>query len=295
MISNSFVGRAFHYRGLTVYPLILRRDLDGRSYLSLDDGFGNGSLQVLETGIVAEVAIANRSNIAAFGMAGEILIGGKQNRMLGQDVLIPPQTQVRVPVYCVEKGRWEGDVRQFESKCSLSLPGLRSQAASGASQDAVWGKIAESARTLGCESKTENFQSFYETERVRKEIDDYQKGFRPFWRGAMAGLVICRYGTIVGAEVFGSSNLFSKLQHKILDSYILDCLHYPEVRPFRDVDERDVRNFLDAVHRAQLIYGNTPGEGRSITVSGSANGRALSSGGVVVHLSLFGGASLLSR
>ncbi len=40
-------------------------------------------------------------------LAGEILLGGKQNRVMTEDILLPPlSAPVDLQVYCVEQGRW---------------------------------------------------------------------------------------------------------------------------------------------------------------------------------------------
>jgi hypothetical protein len=261
----------------------------------MDEAFQNGGLAIEDSGRVPEVVVQNRSERRIFLMAGEVVVGGKQNRMIREDVLIPPGERVSVPVYCVEKGRWEGDVREMKARGSMTPPGLRLQAAQKAGQDAVWKEISESARKLSVESKTENLQSFYEEGRVRRQIDEYQKAFRPIWDHRPVGVVVCRFDRIVGAEIFGSSYLFSRLQYKILDSYIVDRLCYPmmERHPRPDVD--DVERFLSRVNQARMTYGSTPGEGRSISISGAVNGSALSAGGVVSHLSLFEPVAVIYR
>jgi len=175
----------------------------------------------------------------------------------------------------------------------LTPPGIRYQASRKARQDEIWGSIRSSSEKLSVKSKTEDFQSVYEDRKVRRDLDEYRKAFRPIWRPQPAGIVVCRFGRIVGAELFGGGYLFSRLQHKILDSYILDRLHYPLMERFPNVSTNDVERFLNRVYRARFTYGTTPGEGRSVSVSGTVNGSALSLGGVAVHLNLFEGVTIM--
>jgi hypothetical protein len=100
-------------------------------------------------------------------------------------------------------------------------------------------------------------------------------------------VVVCRFGRIVGAEVFSSNHLFSRLQQNILDSYVIDRLHYPAIERFRGPGIREIERYLERVRRAQFSYGSTPGDGRSITLSGALNGSALSWSGTAVHVSLY--------
>ena len=296
LIRSVSVGTSYHHRGLTVFPLTLRQDLDWRNYLTLDEGIRSGQVDIIETGVVAQVRIQNRSRSPLFIMSGEVLVGGKQNRMIREDVVVPSRGTVTIGSYCIEKGRWEGEAKQFRSGSTLTLPGLRMKAARKANQDAVWKDIAASGKKLSVKSPTEDFQSLYESEAARRELKGYRAAFRPIWRRAVAGIVVFRFGRIVGAEIFGNLALAQKLQHKILDSYVLDRLHYSMgKRRFRQVTQTEVRRFLDKVHSSRINYSSTPGEGRSVSISGTANGSALSVRGVVVHLNLFEGVTNYRR
>ena len=68
----------------------------------------------------------NRGKAHVLLLAGEILVGGKQNRVLREDILLPPLSGPRpIGVYCVEQGRWNEGRRDFESKSTFADPGLR--------------------------------------------------------------------------------------------------------------------------------------------------------------------------
>lgn len=287
LITDCSVGTPYHHRGLTIFPLTLRHSLDNRSYYTLDDAIARGQIDVRESGSVPEVIITNRSARRVFAMSGEVLIGGKQNRMIREDVLLPPGREIRVPVYCVEKGRWEGAVTELKTQGTLTHPALRFQASKKASQDVLWNEIASSNRSLSSKSETEDYQQIYSDSKTRRELSDFRKAFAQIWRLSPAGVVVCRFGRIVGAEVFGSTELYSRLQHKILDSYVIDRLHYPAIEHFHHPGIREIENYLERVRNAQFSYGNTPGEGRSITLSGALNGSALSWSGTAVHVSLY--------
>ena len=231
------VGRPYHYRGFTIFPLSLRYEPDNRRYLTLDQALGRGSLRIQETGRVSELDVANLGQASVFLLAGEILVGGRQNRMVGQDIVIPPGTQVRVPVYCVEKGRWAGRDDAFASKSGLTLPGLRAAAGRGESQDRVWHEVARSSEAAKAPSRTEDFQAVYDADHVRKEIAGYHDAFRACWRQRLAGFVVCHGEQIVGAELFGNCDLFEGLRDKLLASYALD--HICRTPPGDRGDRRD--------------------------------------------------------
>ncbi len=61
------------------------------------------------SGDVNQLVLLNRSDKPLYLMPGEIIIGGKQDRSIAQETIIPPGDKpVPLDVYCVEHGRWAG-------------------------------------------------------------------------------------------------------------------------------------------------------------------------------------------
>ena len=104
----------------------------------------------------------------------------------------------------------------------------------------------------------------YESSHVRRQLDNYRRQFRKLWYRPQAGLVVCRFGRIVGPDIFGESRLFEVLRRKILDFYALDRLHFAETRIYKSVTPQEVQDFVDRVVRAGIHSEGTPEIGRSI-------------------------------
>jgi hypothetical protein len=64
---------------------------------------------------VPRIKIINRSVHMVFVMAGEQLVGCKQNRVVNASIMVPPQSEVPLPVTCVERGRWRYSSSVFSS------------------------------------------------------------------------------------------------------------------------------------------------------------------------------------
>ncbi len=62
--------------------------------------------EVSESGNVNELLIINKGSAAVLLMDGEILEGAKQNRVVNSSILVPAGVQLKIPVSCVEAGRW---------------------------------------------------------------------------------------------------------------------------------------------------------------------------------------------
>ena len=58
---------------------------------------------------VNQLALLNRSGKPLYLMPGEIIVGGRQDRTIAQEYVIPPGNKpVTIEVFCVEHGRWAG-------------------------------------------------------------------------------------------------------------------------------------------------------------------------------------------
>jgi hypothetical protein len=56
---------------------------------------------------------------------GEQLVGAKQNRIPNMIVLVAAQTEVTIPVSCVEQGRWGYQARHRSSLCGVSAQKMK--------------------------------------------------------------------------------------------------------------------------------------------------------------------------
>ena len=62
--------------------------------------------EVSDAGSVPELMVENKLDVRVFLMDGQELVGAKQNRILNTDVVVPAASTLKIPVSCVEQGRW---------------------------------------------------------------------------------------------------------------------------------------------------------------------------------------------
>ncbi|HWC76057.1 MAG TPA: DUF6569 family protein [Blastocatellia bacterium] len=118
------LGAPISFKNLTVFP-VLGDSLDSNKYITLDEGLKSGKVIITEIGAngrarrigqsrqasddaeVNKLLLTNRSGKTLVLIAGEIVVGGKQDRIVGHDCLIASSNR-RVPldVFCIEPGRW---------------------------------------------------------------------------------------------------------------------------------------------------------------------------------------------
>src|SRR5262245_59458252 len=166
---------------------------------TLEEARASGALTVVERAqaAVPELIAENRGKAYVLLLAGEILIGGKQNRVLREDLLLPPLSGPRnIAVYCVEQGRWNEARKDFESRSSVVQPTVRSQVLRKAEQSRIWSGVAAASRDLRASSPTGSYQAVYDKPEVKAHLD-----------GATKGLDARVAPTAVGAAVFVGASL----------------------------------------------------------------------------------------
>ena len=129
------------YANLAIY-LVHGSATGGAVPLTLQEALAKGSVKVRETGSVNELTVENVGNDEVFVQAGDIVKGGRQDRVLSVDLLLPPRSgEVPIAAFCVEHGRWTArgneDGRQFSSASSampshVAMLAMRAQVGSGA-------------------------------------------------------------------------------------------------------------------------------------------------------------------
>ncbi len=235
---KTLLGDAITYKNLTVVP-VLAKDApkEAKEYLVLDEAFDQKVIKVTEKdggASVNELTLENKSDKALFLMAGEVIIGGKQDRIIGKDTVIQPKEKVAVPVFCVEHGRWteEKGSKEFRSGKSLAHTKLRNEANFKAQQD-VWNEVEKKTKARKVETSTGTYRTITDKDAVKKAIEPYAKEVGPKvdkTNGAdrMIGFVVIVNGKIVGMETFGSPKLFGKVKDKLLRSYYVEAVDLPE-------------------------------------------------------------------
>jgi len=217
--------------------------------LTLEEAQRAGELTISERGreTVPELVVDNRGTSFVLLLAGEILLGGKQNRVLREDLLLPPLSGPRtVGVYCVEQGRWSGDRREFEGKQSFAQPGLRGKVMEGADQRRVWQEVARSvaAAAPAAPSPTASYQHVYDQPEMQRHLAQVEERLHaPRTAGAL-GVAAFVNGQLSGIDLFGRADLFARHWPKLLRAYAVDAYRLAAAPA---LDERALRAEVTAV------------------------------------------------
>jgi hypothetical protein len=257
-----------------------------------------GSLEVTEInegGSVPIIRVTNKSDLMAFLMAGEQLVGAKQNRVLNVSLMVPPSTSLDIPVSCVEAGRWRRHSAKFASGGSMSHGilrkmmskqthlGHRSGGTPTSDQMAVWSEVSRKLSAMGSVSPSQAFEQVYQDYAAR--LNDLSSRLQP--PEGCYGVLFAVAGRIEGADLFDQPGTLAKIWPKLVRAYALDAMELgeSEVPP---ITTEDGSRWLQAAARAETESYPSPGIGRDVRLEATAlSGSALVVDEQAVHLELF--------
>lgn len=264
-------GEPIRYHNLTLVPVGTLRRGPFQRYTLLEQGLKDRSLEVrelsgnVEQAQVSAVEVRNRGNDPVYLLGGEMILGGKQDRIIQQDtVLGTGGAWQKVAVFCVERGRWAGQNMQFQSGGAVAHVALRTAALTG-SQGAVWAEVARSNLQHGTQSQTDTYRRTIQNEALRGKIDPYrQQLLQLFPRDLqLAGLVVGINGQIRVADLFGNPVLFGQLRDKLLSSYILEALGAREDRVAPVLSKGAAQDWLQEARQAKKGKAESAGRAQS--------------------------------
>jgi hypothetical protein len=246
-------------RNLSIYPVISTVTADTSAFLTLDEGLAAGSVRILERGqmesalyrrrnperwprqedpwgggaSVNELMLVNDSSRPLILLAGEVVSGGKQNRIIGADLVVPAKSEpLPLTVFCVEHGRWSPGGAGFGSAQAMAHPEIRKYAQVDKSQRGVWESVERAASGLAAASPTQDYASVLNSPAAKRRVEEvavsiegeYERELRDQIRGRGAvGVVVAINGQLVWSDVFSSPDLFRKYWPKLLRSYVMEA------------------------------------------------------------------------
>jgi ARG/rhodanese/phosphatase superfamily protein len=255
------VGPAAAHGSLLVFWLNVKDGAPPLEVATLDEARKSGALLITERdqASVPELVVENRGKAHVLLLAGEILIGGKQNRVLREDILLPPLSGPRaIGVFCVEQGRWNEGRKDFESKGSFAQPALRSKLLESADQGRVWDSVAKSARAAEvAPSPTGSYQAIYDDGKVQEHLKDVDRGIVSRPPPPAHGAAVYAGGALLGLDLFHSPSLFGREWPKLLRAHAVEAYRRP---PAQDLAESKLRAQVEAaIGQAAKVEGSLRG------------------------------------
>jgi hypothetical protein len=300
---------------LTIFPVVSDKIHDTSNFITLDEGIRSGDVVVTEVGNLhstmrrrppyqarpysgAEVnrlVLVNNSKHPLILLAGEVVTGGKQDRVVGKDRIVPAESDpVDLSVFCVEHGRWTETSAKFDTHASVMLqPSVRKQAMAEQNQQKVWDEVGKSRTAMASKaaaaappvsggsgvgvgggtysvqmnelSSTTSYAKARELGVVKQQVDSivepmqksYESVIKQLRNQNAVGVVVAVKGHIVWADMFASSALLAKYWPKLLDSYATEALTMPGVRG--EVSIKEAEGFLENWQARHEVVDSEPG------------------------------------
>jgi hypothetical protein len=236
ILSKEKAEEAFKYKNLILYPVLggehFSNPTKPSNYIPLEEALKQKKVRIVEDeqsgGEVNQLYIENISKDTVFVMAGEVVKGGKQDRVISDDrVLEPKSGKVPIEVYCVEQNRWtyKSD-RNFSQYHSLSSNSVRKSAAVSKDQSEVWEKVADVTTKQNAHTNTGTYTALTNSTTLNTELAAYLK----FYTAAFAKLPNCvgfvgvSGDKIIGCDIFADNDMLKKQLKNLLQSYSTEAI-----------------------------------------------------------------------
>jgi hypothetical protein len=240
---------------------------------------------VRETSNVNQLEIENLGDDEVFVQAGDIVKGGRQDRTLSVDLVVPPRSgKLAVDAFCVEHGRWtrrgSEPSRQFsESSRYLASKELKLAARQRKQHQDVWNAVSETQRKLRDKAGVEatnpaspsSMQLTMETVAVKTGIQPYLDKLAKVADGErdVVGCAFSVNGKLSSAEVYASPELFQAQWRKLLEAGAVEAFAEAQSAPGTPPDLGSVRTFLDDPPSGKPVEEEIGGRTKLSTVEGA--------------------------
>jgi hypothetical protein len=232
-------GRSFE--NMTVFELLRAQNVDPE-YITLKEALERGAFSVTEVGeggSVPELMVANKGDVAVLIVDGEELRGAKQNRILNTTILVGPKSTMKVPVSCVEHGRWHYNSPEFRESGHMMHREMRmvnvgkvneglarGERSFRSDQQEIWNKVDELASCMGVESSTGAMRDVYEAK--GGDLDGYLKSFQ--LAAGQKGVLVFVDNKPAGMDFVSRDKAFGELFPKLIKSYAMEAMLLGERR-----------------------------------------------------------------
>lgn len=205
------------------------------------------------SGTVNTLFAKNISTDTIFIMAGEVVKGGKQDRVIGQDLVLAPGQEVNLSAFCVEHNRWQttgGNNGQFNGYFNVSSMDIRKIVTEEKNQSEVWNKVDEHTSKNEAGSETKTYTNLANSEEYQKEQAAYLEKFKTAFLsdGSVIGVIAVSGNEVIGCDMFATHQLFSEAYATLLYSYIGHAItNGSEVA----ITNEKVYSYLDEILRSE--------------------------------------------
>ncbi len=202
-----------------------------QSMITMQQGLQKGLVKIKERGnyLVDNInilLIENRSNQNLLLKSGDIISGGRQDRVIAKDTILPPgKQQYTIPVYCIEENRWSNHEKKFEYKGSAAA-GLQKIIDSVHNQTKLWGEIRKLLK-VNNQTSSSSYAALLTNKKIVDTSNQYVRYFLQQFNkrdSSMVGFIASTGSHVLGAEVFVTADLFYQTLSSLLFKYSTEAI-----------------------------------------------------------------------
>lgn len=246
------VGRGTRYGNITWFPIWTDAPVVERDYITKVEA---GEVVVVEgeTPTVGTLKVENKCDKPVLLLEGMLLEGGWQHRALTQTMLVEAKSVTRMPVVCVEQGRWGGATHQRIGNKSApagvrrAIRGIHKSTngravQSSADQGEVWSEVRSFASANSVQRPTESLVEVQNE--VEAKLADLQLE-KPVALLGQRGVLVAINGNPLALELFDHPDTLAERLETILDAYLPESL----IKPFKECRSQIARDFVARIEK----------------------------------------------
>ncbi len=228
------VGEPLVYGKLAVYPVYLPGGGEELGdILTMEEALETGKFQLaeLEEGAsVNTLEVRNDTGKHVVLLAGEMVRGAKQDRIISYDTVVPPGGKYAVAAFCVEAGRWTDVSERFEYRKEFAPASIRGTAQGKNDQGEVWAEVSKVNAERGTVTESDALTASYSDAEFQKQVKEYEKAFGELaQKKEVVGVVVFTDGAIAAGDIFANHDLFRTIWPRLLSGYAMDAALAAEV------------------------------------------------------------------
>jgi hypothetical protein len=262
------ISAPYTYKNLSIFLIHGKDESKKGNVLTLQEAMERKLFVVYETSDVNTLEVENVSKeFDVFIQSGDIVKGGKQDRILAVSIIIPARSgRVSIDAYCVESGRWtkrgsEDSTKFNSSNDRIVTKELKLAANASRSQSDVWKEVGEAQDRLSKNvggsvadgTSSSSLQLSLENRKVVATVDEYIRNLNNIIVGKndVIGYAFAINGKLNSADVYVSNALFKKLWPKMLKATATEAVSESRgIRLAEPVKSTAVKGFIDDSNRA---------------------------------------------
>jgi hypothetical protein len=220
---------AIEYKNLRIIPIRPKNGFGNKApqAISLSQAMKQGIVEVSERGTASTenvhfLRINNHSNQTIYISSGEIISGGRQDRIVTADTLMEPNGKDQyISVMCVEELRWSDKEKKFSYQ-NYANPSLRKVVDINKNQVLIWREITRQLGENQVPSKSAAYLALVADKKMLQVNDEYYNFFKAKFKTTDSTIVgfVCMSGDkVIGSDIYASSSLFYNQLDPLLKGY----------------------------------------------------------------------------